>query len=393
MVWVHNNTSAAAGQHYAAGMNNNSSRTGQNQASGASRGIGSIGLKLMGFAAAKLASKVTTHLQSSQSNSAKVQSALQHVQARLQQIQSDLSADLRRLATEFGITTPQSEPQPRPQPGHQPGAQSRTEPEPPPRPQSKPQPGPQNAQGSSQQPPDGWTVHNGVHHRRVVDEEGAAWHETFNPATGQHFSKTGWSAADPDGTQSRRVRDNRTGMVLHETRNSSTGQHLSMTDWSAADADGTQSRRVFDHQTEVLWEEDLNIKSGLHMSRSSRTDHEGTRWDTTYNHKTGEHISMTGYEPAQDGSGQEFRRIYDHRANKTHEGYRDPTGGMTKEKACEVLGVPANASYKEAQKAFRKLSRELHPDVNPDPKVAERYKEVNKAWEFLEKTLTAKSQT
>jgi molecular chaperone DnaJ len=49
-----------------------------------------------------------------------------------------------------------------------------------------------------------------------------------------------------------------------------------------------------------------------------------------------------------------------------------------------VLGVSRNASQDEIKKAFRKLARECHPDVNrDDPEAEARFKEINEAYECL----------
>jgi len=50
----------------------------------------------------------------------------------------------------------------------------------------------------------------------------------------------------------------------------------------------------------------------------------------------------------------------------------------------EVLGVGRNASEKEVKQAFRKLARELHPDVNDhDPAAEEKFKAAAEAYEVL----------
>src|ERR1700727_1481296 len=50
----------------------------------------------------------------------------------------------------------------------------------------------------------------------------------------------------------------------------------------------------------------------------------------------------------------------------------------------EVLGVPRDASETEIKKAFRRLARELHPDVNQhDPDAEEKFKEAAAAHEVL----------
>jgi len=48
-----------------------------------------------------------------------------------------------------------------------------------------------------------------------------------------------------------------------------------------------------------------------------------------------------------------------------------------------LLGVSRGASDSEIKRAYRKLARELHPDVNPDEEAQARFKEISVAYEVL----------
>ncbi|MCL5262801.1 MAG: DnaJ domain-containing protein, partial [Acidobacteria bacterium] len=49
-----------------------------------------------------------------------------------------------------------------------------------------------------------------------------------------------------------------------------------------------------------------------------------------------------------------------------------------------ILGIKKSATADEIRKAFRKLARKYHPDVNPgDKKAEERFKEISEANEIL----------
>jgi curved DNA-binding protein len=49
----------------------------------------------------------------------------------------------------------------------------------------------------------------------------------------------------------------------------------------------------------------------------------------------------------------------------------------------EVLGVPRDASEEDVRRAYRKLARQYHPDVNKEPGAEDRFKEVSEAYEVL----------
>ncbi|WP_169753432.1 DnaJ C-terminal domain-containing protein [Campylobacter mucosalis] len=49
----------------------------------------------------------------------------------------------------------------------------------------------------------------------------------------------------------------------------------------------------------------------------------------------------------------------------------------------ETLGVSKSASADEIKKAYRRLARKYHPDVNKDPGAEDKFKEINAAYEIL----------
>lgn len=49
----------------------------------------------------------------------------------------------------------------------------------------------------------------------------------------------------------------------------------------------------------------------------------------------------------------------------------------------KTLGLSDSASESEIKKAYRKLARQYHPDVNKDPSAEEKFKEINSAYEIL----------
>src|SRR5579884_3844973 len=54
----------------------------------------------------------------------------------------------------------------------------------------------------------------------------------------------------------------------------------------------------------------------------------------------------------------------------------------------ELLGVSRDADEREIKRAFRRLARQLHPDVSDDPDAESRFREVTEAYEVLSKSET-----
>jgi curved DNA-binding protein len=56
----------------------------------------------------------------------------------------------------------------------------------------------------------------------------------------------------------------------------------------------------------------------------------------------------------------------------------------------EALGVDRNASQQEIQRAYRKLARTYHPDINSDPGAEDRFKQISEAYDVLSDPETRK---
>ncbi|HEU4448913.1 MAG TPA: molecular chaperone DnaJ [Gaiellaceae bacterium] len=54
----------------------------------------------------------------------------------------------------------------------------------------------------------------------------------------------------------------------------------------------------------------------------------------------------------------------------------------------EILGIPRDADERAIKSAFRRLARELHPDVSDHPDAQERFREATEAYEVLSKSET-----
>ena len=56
---------------------------------------------------------------------------------------------------------------------------------------------------------------------------------------------------------------------------------------------------------------------------------------------------------------------------------------MAKRDYYDILGVDKSASDAEIKSAFRKLAKKYHPDLNKEPDAAEKFKEVQEAYDVL----------
>ena len=54
-------------------------------------------------------------------------------------------------------------------------------------------------------------------------------------------------------------------------------------------------------------------------------------------------------------------------------------------RACSILGVDKNTPLQEKKKRYINLLKKYHPDINPSLEAQEKTKELNKAWDIIER--------
>jgi len=62
-------------------------------------------------------------------------------------------------------------------------------------------------------------------------------------------------------------------------------------------------------------------------------------------------------------------------------------GQMNKIQAYKILGVNDLSNHEEIKKAYLKLSKKYHPDLNPAPSASEEFKQINEAYTILKNIL------
>ncbi|WP_068268901.1 DnaJ domain-containing protein [Caviibacter abscessus] len=77
-----------------------------------------------------------------------------------------------------------------------------------------------------------------------------------------------------------------------------------------------------------------------------------------------------------------YRSNYDKQYYNTFENIKTES---EYEKACVILGVSPNSSMEEKKKRYLQLLKKYHPDINHTDEAVEKTKEINDAWDIIQK--------
>ena len=104
-----------------------------------------------------------------------------------------------------------------------------------------------------------------------------------------------------------------------------------------------------------------------------------------FTYKKNEEIFYLKRERNKKENRVDNKNVWCYIANRTNRIHNERVKIMvTKTDYYEVLGINKNADDKAIKKAYRKLAKKYHPDINPgDAKAEEKFKEVTEAYEIL----------
>lgn len=141
-------------------------------------------------------------------------------------------------------------------------------------------------------------------------------------------------------------------------------------------------------QGEQRKQEDAEFEEHLKQNLEKKADYDKAvkQVNANFNYKVG--VTASDWQLR----AEQVSKVREHFKKTWREGKQGNTGNVKTKTASgeewhQVLGVSSTASPSEVKDAFRKLSRQYHPDLNKsDPKTSERFGKVVEAWD-IHKTL------
>lgn len=91
---------------------------------------------------------------------------------------------------------------------------------------------------------------------------------------------------------------------------------------------------------------------------------------------------MDGYKTYNTSDGFGSRESWQKSFN-TRMGYDDAVNILDSKNPYDILGVVIGCSINDIKKAFRKLAKQYHPDVNQSPDANEKIKQIIAAYTIL----------